>query len=308
MNNRLLEILNCVDQVNTITELAHKLYLTQPYVSNLISHGEQKYGSTLVKRDQKPISLTYAGERVRYYLTRISQLQKKLNNELTEINQTQITPLKIEINRELSSTYGVGEQIATKLTEQYVNVQTNILETGFDQGIQELVHHDATFYIGPNPHQKKLRFDQIGLLTYDLIISKNNKLNSNFKDKSFLELTDLKKLPKQSRIQAEDKIIDDFLREHRLDSKIAVSFSTFINAIRTVSRGIGYCICPTQSTTDLKRQRLDLFRKIKAFHIDPKLFNCPVGISSWPNPSSFQKEIRKFLFKNLQIEKSESLA
>lgn len=56
-----IQILENVNTSETITKLAAKLYLSQPYVSRLLKEMETEYGLILVDRQDKPISLTNAG-------------------------------------------------------------------------------------------------------------------------------------------------------------------------------------------------------------------------------------------------------
>ena len=65
MNYQLLyQILSTINQSRTISQVANQLYLSQPYISQVISKSEKKYQVKLVNRSSLPIELTKAGKQL----------------------------------------------------------------------------------------------------------------------------------------------------------------------------------------------------------------------------------------------------
>jgi len=68
----LLEILTECQHCRTITQVAQKLYVSQPYVSQILQNAEQQYQVTLVDRETLPIQVTLAGKRLLKYLIQLT--------------------------------------------------------------------------------------------------------------------------------------------------------------------------------------------------------------------------------------------
>lgn len=85
MDEKLLhQILLTVEEVKTVSELANRLYLSQPYVSQLISKAEQHYHVQLVNRKKIPISLTLAGKELVKGMERIINDRKQIEQNLEQ--------------------------------------------------------------------------------------------------------------------------------------------------------------------------------------------------------------------------------
>lgn len=61
-DKNLYNILKTTLSVNTISDIAKKLFLSEPYISKLLKQTERKYNVVLINRNNKPIKLTKAGE------------------------------------------------------------------------------------------------------------------------------------------------------------------------------------------------------------------------------------------------------
>lgn len=84
MENKLIyKILTAVSTNNTISNVANGLYLSQPYVSQIISKTEKKYETKLVNRNEKPISLTAAGIKLLQDLDDEIKLHEKTKRDLS---------------------------------------------------------------------------------------------------------------------------------------------------------------------------------------------------------------------------------
>ena len=83
MNNlrREIQILEGAQYTATLTTLAEKLYLSQPYISRLIKKMEDNYQIKLVNRTN-PLSLTKAGESI---LNNMKEIQAAEDNLHTNI-------------------------------------------------------------------------------------------------------------------------------------------------------------------------------------------------------------------------------
>ncbi|MBP2058245.1 DNA-binding transcriptional LysR family regulator [Lactobacillus colini] len=94
MSKRILyQILQATQYSKTISEIAEKLYFSQPYLSKVLKNAEKEYGVTLIKRNTTPISLTNSGLIVLQHL----QVILKTEDDLEHALKNQITTMSIKI-------------------------------------------------------------------------------------------------------------------------------------------------------------------------------------------------------------------
>lgn len=95
----LYDILNSIQTCNTISELANKLFLGQPYISRIIKDAEKKYDVILIYRKERPIKLTQAGELVLNNLRKIIETRNELKYNLLPYKKTVEHQVKIALNQ-----------------------------------------------------------------------------------------------------------------------------------------------------------------------------------------------------------------
>ena len=89
MNYQLLyQILSTIDQSRTISQVANQLYLSQPYISQVISKSEKKYQVKIVNRSSLPIELTEAGKQL------LEDLERLINDQA--ILQQNLSPYQLD--------------------------------------------------------------------------------------------------------------------------------------------------------------------------------------------------------------------
>ncbi|MBA1394964.1 LysR family transcriptional regulator, partial [Lactobacillus sp. XV13L] len=98
MDEKLLhQILLTVNEVKTVSELANLLYLSQPYVSQIITKAEGHYHVRLVNRNRVPISLTPAGAELARGLEKIIGDRIQLEHELEHYSPNQKPLIKVAL-------------------------------------------------------------------------------------------------------------------------------------------------------------------------------------------------------------------
>lgn len=91
----LLSILQSVAFSTTISEIADRLYLSQPYVSRILKDEESKFGVTLINRRDKPIELTKFGNSVLCNLKKIASAEDSLNASIANLKAQESRPIRI---------------------------------------------------------------------------------------------------------------------------------------------------------------------------------------------------------------------
>lgn len=146
-DEKLLLILETIPQVPTLTAAVHRLYFTQPYVSKILRQAERKYQIKLVNRQQVPISLTAAGQRVQNDLERIrdDELQLKKNVQLMRRQQQLTMSIALSTILETSSL----PRIAYRLHQLFPQLSFRLLSQLPDTTENELLSRDIDILVGP---------------------------------------------------------------------------------------------------------------------------------------------------------------
>lgn len=95
----LLHYLDVLLKENNFTKAARELYISQPYLTQLIKRIEKRLGTQIINRDHVPFSLTEAGMIYYKYLENISYNDQQLERELAPFTQLfEDSPRKSETN------------------------------------------------------------------------------------------------------------------------------------------------------------------------------------------------------------------
>jgi DNA-binding transcriptional LysR family regulator len=139
MNERQLKYILTIAEEGSITAAARKLCISQPSLSSLLVHVEDKFGVKLFNRDVSPMIPTYAGECYLEAAKRILSVQRELQNQIDDILDYRKSRLIIGCSTQLASLFfpailprfikeHPGVQI--KLYEESVPVLEDLLMTG----------------------------------------------------------------------------------------------------------------------------------------------------------------------------------
>ncbi|MBU3112408.1 LysR family transcriptional regulator [Clostridium lacusfryxellense] len=128
MELRQLQYFQTVCQLNSITQAAKKLYVTQPSITNSIKNLEKELSIVLFDRSKKQLYPTVEGK---VFLKRVDEILKQVDNATSEMKDYQ--DLKKGI-----LTIGIPPMIGTfifpivfiKFKQLYPNIKLNIIENG----------------------------------------------------------------------------------------------------------------------------------------------------------------------------------
>ena len=93
MNNpeEIQHFIDVLIKEDSFVKAAKKLYISQPYLTQLIKRIESHLGTPIINRDKKPYSLTQAGLLYYQYLENVSYDKQQLNKKIAKY--TALTPL-----------------------------------------------------------------------------------------------------------------------------------------------------------------------------------------------------------------------
>ncbi|RVU69978.1 MULTISPECIES: LysR family transcriptional regulator [Lactobacillus] len=148
MNTNLLyTILQACNYSSTLSEIADKLYLSQPYISKVLKRAEKEYGTTLVNRKETPITLTKSGLLVLEHLQIIYEAELDLKKALLQNKANQERPLNLLITNPFL--YPAVLDILTKRSQKdptfYFNLSSNPIA---EPTVKIIANHHFDLIIG----------------------------------------------------------------------------------------------------------------------------------------------------------------
>ncbi|MBW8013314.1 LysR family transcriptional regulator [Lactobacillus helveticus] len=145
----LLHYLDILLKESNFTKAARELYISQPYLTQLIKRIEKKLGTKILNRDHVPFSLTDAGMIYYKYLENISYNDQQLTRKLAPFTQPNKKIIKLGIWTSLG-TYLLPRLLPSFLQE-HPNVEIQLFENSPRQNETNLLNGDIDCYIGQTP-------------------------------------------------------------------------------------------------------------------------------------------------------------
>lgn len=242
MNNRLLIFLETIENSNSISEAAKKLYFAQPYVSRIIKKYEQKYHVLLVNRESHPIQLTPAGQLLISYLRKSLQLETQLNQEMKKFAKNEFSTLIMGITPPLGENFNLT--ILPKLLAKYPNLQTQTLELSTADAEKAFKDGQIDLFVGntiqlPNVKSQKLHCD-----TQVLVLGKNSRLYHPNEQEVQFSATKLQTLNQENFIVVDgekryQEIINSYFSNNGIQLYPQIHVRDSITALKLAAQGLG---------------------------------------------------------------------
>ncbi|AXQ20007.1 LysR family transcriptional regulator [Lactobacillus johnsonii] len=134
---------------DSFVKAAKKLYISQPYLTQLIKRIEDRLGTPIIDRDKKPYALTQAGLLYYQYLENISYNKQQLNKKLAQYTHPNKEIIRIGILESLG-TYLLPEILPDFLNKN-PRVEIQLFENFPRESERNLLSGNIDCYIGQTP-------------------------------------------------------------------------------------------------------------------------------------------------------------
>ena len=249
MNNpeTVLHFIDVLLKESNFTRAASELYISQPYLTQLIKRIERKLGTEIIDRETIPFTLTQAG--VIYY----NYLETKITNK--QKLEEQLTPY-VSPDQELIR-IGVLESLGTFLLPELLpnfmlenpNIKIQLAENSPRVSEAHLLHEQIDCYLGQTPESlnQGLDFYVNGGENYFVIISPRSKY---FKKGRFIlepneyDIKDILQEPfvvSSSNSAIRHQVNGAFQKFH-IKPNIILESSSIITATNLAIKGVGLTI------------------------------------------------------------------
>ena len=236
MELRQLQYFQMVCQLNSITQAAKQLYVTQPTITNSIKNLEKELSSVLFDRSKKQLIPTAEG---RFLLKRVDEILRQVDNASSELKDYQ--DLKKGI-----LTIGIPPIIGTILFPKlfinfkklYPNIELNIIEYGSIATKQMIEKEDLDLgiIIIDSPHKLLDSFPILNSKLY-VCLKKEHPLSKQ----STITFDDIKKEPVillKEGFYIREKILESF-NEFNIQPNIILSSDHLETIKGLIANGIG---------------------------------------------------------------------
>lgn len=274
----LLEILTECQHCRTITQVAQKLYVSQPYVSQILQNAEQQYQVTLVDRETLPIQVTLAGKRLLKYLIQLTDDENALNQEMALFANKHQGKISVTFNQPFATV--MAPELFSDLEAAFPDVLFEFDEQTTYLAVQNLLANQTRLFVGSIPTNQEIYSLTVTHDEFPLIlVPKNNpiypKINVNAsltENLNLFENADFIGLSGQSYYQ---DILDRIFTDHNIDVNIRLQVPNTISATLTALHSSSIT-----ATLPFVLPRLQIpSNQYKLVPIPRTLFNARLGVS-----------------------------
>lgn len=187
MNLKHAQYIKKVYEEGSITAAARKMYVSQPYISQVIKNVEKDYKIKIFESSMNPPKLTFAGEQYLKAAFKISKEEENLARIFDDINKETVGRLKIGIS--LQRGMQLLPEVLKLFSQAYPGVKIVLSEKGskYLEDLVELGEVDFAF-VTTTPSNNNLVYDLIETETFDLIAGLKNPLLKKYKSGESISL------------------------------------------------------------------------------------------------------------------------
>ena len=252
----LYQILTTAEECQTVSDIAKKLFLSQPYVSQVLSKAEKKYNVVLLERRTLPIELTEAGKTLCEGLAKLHSDQMKIEQDLRRYTEEEQSYIKIGFSPIWSP--GKSGRVIPVLQKQFETTRFELIKTFSTNSAKRLIDNRMIdIYIGPLLRGEDLKNYLLFQPKVYLIIPETSKLyQPGKKEIEFSQqlLTDLseEKMISLSEDSGFQKTVDHFLEDQNLSVNKAIKVNDYDVAVQIAVGGLGWTATLEYMLSNLK--------------------------------------------------------
>lgn len=242
----LYQILTTAEDCQTVSDIAKKLFLSQPYVSQVLSKAEKKYNVVLLERRTLPIEVTEAGRTLCDGLAKLHSDQMKIEQDLRRFTEEERSYIKIGF----SPIWAPGEsgKIIPVLQKQFETTRFELIKTFSINSAKRLIDNRMVdIYLGPLLRGENLKNFFLFQPRIFLIIPETSDLYQEGKRDVPFSQQLLMDLSKEKMVSLSDdsgfqKTVDHLLEDQNLSVNKSIKVNDYDVALQMAVGGLGWTI------------------------------------------------------------------
>lgn len=281
MNNpeELQHFLDVLLKESNFTRAAKELYISQPYLTQLIGRIEKKLGTKIINRDERPYMLTPAGLIYYQYLENVSYNKQQLGRKLEAYTHPDQQIIKIGILESLG-TYLLPE-ILPQFLQENPNVKIQLFENFPRENERRLLNGELDCYISQTPEALDSSLDVVagGEERYYVVISPASPYYQAGKFILNSDELDLKEVLQEPLVlsspgSAIRHQVNGLFQRLRLEKNIVMESNSIITATNLAIHGVGITISSASIIRRMEQTPINLLP------LDRKLMDVVFFIAS----------------------------
>lgn len=245
----MLQFLEMLSKHGSYTKAAKSLYISQPYLTQVIQKKERELGVEIIDRQTTPLQLTEAGRLYYHYLNRLLNEQNQFNKALKVFTLPEKTIIKVGILSSLG-TYLLPLFLPTYLA-QYPDIQIELVEDIPCRNEERLLQHQIDFLIGQNPEtlSPQLTTYECGPHGYYALIPESSTLYQegiDFVDPTSLSLQKIlnEKLLLTTQGSAIRQQMDYLIQKFAIHPNIVLESNNIFTLVNLAQHNLGVTLFP----------------------------------------------------------------
>ena len=189
MNLKQAQYMTAIAQAGSLTAAAKNLFVSQPYLSQVLKQVEEENGVTLFDRSVSPFRITYAGELYLAAAEKIIAVNLQLENQLSEVKHESKGRIRLGIS--VSRAVQVMPLVLPQFTGKYPNVTLELTESGSVK-LGELLRSGSIdlALAASESTNPELAYELIERETIGLLAGRTSYLAQNFESGTPISLQD----------------------------------------------------------------------------------------------------------------------
>lgn len=231
------------------TKAAKDLYISQPYLTQLIKRTEKELDITIINRQSSPLQLTEAGRLYYQYLYSLEAEQDRFRKEIAQYSSQEQHIIRIGILSSLG-TY-LLPLFLPNFMKNHPNIKIELHEDTPANNDRKILNGELDFFIGQNPEtiSPNLTIHNYGQHGYFAIIPESSALYQ--KNKQLLEADSLpiktllqEKLILTTRGSAIRKQVDYLIHKNNVQPTIILESNNIFTIVELATKNMGVTFLP----------------------------------------------------------------
>lgn len=285
------------------TKAAKDLYISQPYLTQLIKKKEKELDITIIDRQSSPLQLTEAGRLYYQHLYTLEAEQDSFQKKIALYASNKQQIIRVGI---LSS---LGTYLLPLFLPNYIkehpDVKIELYEDTPEINEKRALNSEIDFFIGQNPEtiSPNLKIHDYGKHGYFAIIPNSSKLyqpNKRILESNDLAIKDVlkEKMILTTRGSAIRKQVDHLIHKNNIDPTIVLESSNIFTVVELATKGLGVTFLPESVEI---RNTTNKFN-ILPIHHDLVSLGYFVAYPAFKTLTPAEKEFIESFLKNLKAD------
>ncbi|MEK4854106.1 LysR family transcriptional regulator [Paenibacillus sp. FSL H7-0756] len=248
-SSNILHYLDAILKHGSYTKAAKDLYVSQPYLTQLIKRIEHEIGTEILNRQTSPLQLTEAGKLYYQYLMSLEMAQEQFHKRIAHYSIRDTQTIKLGILSSLGSY--LLPLFLPDFMKNYPSIKIEIQEDYSEVNEIRVLNHELDFFIGQNPETLSPNLNVVswGPHGYYAVVTENSPLydiNPKTLEESHANLKLLLQSPlvltkKGSSIRRQ---LDHLFQKFKIKPTVILESTNIFTTLELAKKGVGIAFVP----------------------------------------------------------------